>query len=162
MRWRSNRNNQPSRCEEAALRVIHVQSADWALPHLLHKYNISAQNEVVGTDFGKYVKYQRPERRGGKPFLSGKTWKTVHDPWRKISRTSFGLDYLRHYACEKDPKKRTVDSKDKMMELNYYDENDNPRYGFDVFVQRVVSCLVISRLSNGPLTKSELLFSACR
>lgn len=29
------------------------------------------------------------------------------------------------------------DSKDKMMELNYYNKDDNPRYGWDVYVQRI-------------------------
>ena len=28
-------------------------------------------------------------------------------------------------------------SKEKMMELNHYDKDDNPRYGWDVFVQRM-------------------------
>ena len=120
--------------------MIHCQNADWAIHFLLRKFNINARNELVGTDFGKYVKYKRPERRGGRPFLSGKSWKTTHDPWRGISRTSFGLDYLKHYEC---PKARTVkvDQKDKMFELNYYDDEDQPQYGWDVFVQRL-SCYV--------------------
>ena len=29
------------------------------------------------------------------------------------------------------------DVKEKMMELNYYDKDDNPRYGWDVYVQRM-------------------------
>ena len=130
---------QPERCNSAILRVIHVQCADWALPFLLKKFNLNSRDELVGTDFGRYVKYKRPERRGGKAFLSGKSYKTTHDPWRQISRTSFGLDYLKHYACEKDPSKRKRDTTDKLMELNYYDEQDNPRYGYDVYVQRTVS-----------------------
>ena len=76
----------------------------------------------MGTDSGKYVKYKRPERRGGKPFLSGKSWMTTHDPWRQLSRTSFGLDYLKHYKCPKT--KLKDDEKDKMFELNYYDDED--------------------------------------
>lgn len=32
-------------------------------------------------------------------------------------------------------------SKDKMMELNCYDKDDNPRYGWDVYVQRI-SCYI--------------------
>ena len=87
------------------------------------------------------MKYKRPEVRGGKPFLSGKSWKTTHDPWRGISRTSFGLDYLRQYPCPKDRVKREQDYTDKMFELNYYDQEDQPRYGFDVFVQRI-SCYI--------------------
>ena len=56
---------------------MHCQNADWATHFLLHKFNITAQDSIVGTDFGKYVKYKRPERRGGKTFLSGKSWKTT-------------------------------------------------------------------------------------
>ena len=56
---------------------MHCQNADWATPFLLHKFNISAQDSLVGTDFGKYVKYKRPEKRGGKTFLSGKSWTTT-------------------------------------------------------------------------------------
>ena len=130
----------PDRSAEAVLRVIHVQDADWATKFLLHKFAINTQNDVVGTDFGKYVKYKRPERRGGKPFLSGKSWKTTHDPWRGVSRTSFGLDYLKHYPCP-EPALRHEDAKEKMMELNDYDEDDNPRYGYDVFIQRL-SCYI--------------------
>ena len=126
--------------EEAVLRVIHVQGADWAVKYLLHKYNINSQDDIVGTDFGRYVKYKRPERRGGKPFMSAKSWKTTHDPWRGISRTSFGLDYLKHYPSP-EPAKRREESEEKLMELKHYDENDNPRYGFDVFVQRM-SCYI--------------------
>ena len=130
----------PDRCEEAVLRVIHCQNADWATGFLLHKFNINARDDLVGTDFGKYVKYKRPERRGGKPFLSGKSWKTIHDPWRGISRTSFGLDYLKQYQCPKiGTKPEKLDVNEKMMELNCYDEDDNPAYGFDVYVQRLVS-----------------------
>lgn len=117
---------------------MHVQGADWATRFLLRKYNINARDDLVGTDFGKYVKFKRPERRGGKPFVSGKTWKATHDPWRKISRTSVGLDYLKHYACQKNPTQSQSDDEDKMFELNYYDEDDNPRYNYDVFVQRLV------------------------
>lgn len=132
---------QPERCGESVLRVLHCQNADWATHFLLHKYNITDKDDLVGTDFGKYVKYKRPEVRGGKPFLSGKSWKTTHDPWRGISRTSFGVDYLRHYSCLKHRAKREQDVKEKMFELNHYDRDDQPRYGYDVFVQRI-SCYI--------------------
>ena len=128
---------------------MHVQGADWAVHFLLDKYNINSRDDIVGTDFGRYVKYKRPERRGGKPFLSGKSWKTIHDPWRQVSKTSFGLDYLKHYPCERNPMARRGDSKEKMMELNYYDEHDSPRYGYDVFVQRIVRNL--SLIGQSPL-----------
>lgn len=120
---------------------MHCQNADWATQFLLHKFNITARDSLVGTDFGKYVKYKRPEKRGGKTFLSGKSWKTTHDPWRGLSRTSFGLDYLKYYSCPEARMGKEEDSKEKMMELNYYDKDDNPRYGWDVYVQRI-SCYI--------------------
>lgn len=107
------------RGREAVLRVLHVQNAQWATQFLLNKFNISDSDDLVGTTFGRYVKYRRPERRGGKPFLSGKSWKTTHDPWRGVSRTSFGLDYLR--PCEVDRRAAAGSGKPsvgKMMELN--------------------------------------------
>jgi len=130
------------RGREAVLRVLHVQNAQWATHFLLNKFNISDSDDLVGTTFGRYVKYRRPERRGGKPFLSGKSWKTTHDPWRGVSRTSFGLDYLR--PCEVDRRADAGSGKPsagKMMELNCYDDNDNPVYGYDVYVQRI-SCYI--------------------
>ena len=122
---------------------MHCQNAQWAIPFLLEKYNISARDDLVGTDFGKYVKYKRPERRGGKPFLSGKSWALVHDPWRSISRTSFGLDYLKDYRCPQSRAERPSQN-DKIFELNHYDAEDRPTYGWDVFVQRI-SCYVQHR-----------------
>lgn len=130
------------RGREAVLRVLHVQNARWATDFLLKKFNISDSDDLVGTTFGRYVKHKRPERRGGKPFLSGKSWKTTHDPWRGISRTSFGLDYLQ--PCKVDRHAAAgyrIGWADKLMELNYYDENDNPVYGYDCFVQRI-SCYI--------------------
>jgi hypothetical protein len=129
--------NNPDRGREAVLRVIHVQNAHWATKYLLRKFNIKNQDSLVGTDFGKYVGFKRPERRGGKPFLSGKTWATQHDPWRAISKTSFGLDYMKKYRASNPLSERRGDDADKMMELNGWDEQDQPAYGFDVFVQRL-------------------------
>ena len=119
---------------------MHCQNADWAIPFLLHKFNITARDSLVGTDFRKYVKYKRPESRGGKPFLSGKSWKTTHDPWRGLSRTSFGIDYLKYYSCPEGAENQG-DFKEKMMELNHYDKDENPCYGWDIYVQRL-SCYV--------------------
>jgi len=132
---------QPDRRGEAVLRLIHCQNADWATRFLMRKFNINARDDIVGTDFGKYLKYKRPERRGGKPFLSGKTWKTTQDPWRGISRTSFGLDYLKQYPCLQPNERNREEAAEKMFELNHYDDEDNAKYGFDVFVQRIVSAI---------------------
>ena len=70
--------------------------------------------------------------------MNGKTWKTTHDPWRGISRTSFGLDYLKQYKCLDYRDRSEEDARDKIFELNHYDDEDEPRYGFDVFSQRLV------------------------
>jgi len=35
--------------------------------------------------------------RVGKPFLVGKSWKTIADPWRGVTKCSFGLDYMKRY-----------------------------------------------------------------
>lgn len=110
------------RNDEAVLRVFHVQNAWWATRFLLRKFNIDNHDDLVGTNFGRYVKSKRPERRGGKPLLTGKTWRTQHDPWRGISKTSFGLDYLKPYRVE-DPAVPNLDNNTgKMMELNCFDE----------------------------------------
>lgn len=129
----------PRRDCEAVLRVLHVQNAPWATHFLLKKFYIQDHDDLVGTDFGRYVKYKRPERHGGKPFLSGKSWKTTHDPWRAINRTSFGLDYLKPYRTNNSEPQGRRDTTGKMMELNAYDGDDNPVYGWDVYVQRFVS-----------------------
>ena len=108
----------------------------------------------MGTDFGNYVKYKRPKRRGGKPILNARSWPTTHDPWRGISRTAFTLDYIKtypvvHEADGSDPKA----VEDKMLEMNSYDENDNPKYGHDVYVQRL-NCYVQHKetVTDVPLT----------
>ncbi|KAF2200564.1 hypothetical protein GQ43DRAFT_472593 [Delitschia confertaspora ATCC 74209] len=122
--------------QQAALRVIHVQNASWATRFLLKKFNIDASNDLVGTTFGRWAKYERPQRRGGKPVLNGKTFRTQRDPWRGINRAAFGLDYLRHYDRHRfSGGDANLDM--KMMELNHYDAMDTPSYGFDVFVQRL-------------------------
>ncbi|KAI9654647.1 MAG: hypothetical protein M1821_005854 [Bathelium mastoideum] len=130
-----------ARSEEAALRVIHVQNAPWATKFLLQKFNINHHNDLVGTDFGRWAKYERPQRRAGKPVLNGKTFRAQRDPWRGINRTAFGLDYLKQY--EKTETGGETQRQDvnqvavKMMELNCYDDNDNANYGYDVYVQRL-------------------------
>jgi hypothetical protein len=119
--------------QQAALRVIHVQNASWATRFLLRKFNIDASDDLVGTNFGRWARYEKPQRRGGKPVLNGKTFRAQRDPWRGISRTAFGCDYLRHY----EKGKIADDNGMKMMEMNHYDALDQPTYGWDVFVQRM-------------------------
>ncbi|KAL8713900.1 MAG: hypothetical protein Q9220_002046 [cf. Caloplaca sp. 1 TL-2023] len=130
----------PERGPEAVLRVFHVQNAHWATHFLLRKFNISARDDLVGTDFGYYVKNKHRERRG-KPLLTGKSWKTTMDPWRAISRTSFGIDYLKPYRIRTSELQGRRDTTGKLMELSCYDEDDNPTYGWDVYTQRL-SCYI--------------------
>ncbi|KAF2787082.1 hypothetical protein K505DRAFT_288572 [Melanomma pulvis-pyrius CBS 109.77] len=129
--------------QQAALRVIHVQNASWATRFLLRKFNIDPTDDLIGTTFGKWAKYEKPQRRGGKPVLNGKTFRTQRDPWRGISRTAFGCDYLRHYEKNKIA---NSNSGMKMMELNNFDAMDQPTYGYDVYVQRLS---VYVQLSDG-------------
>lgn len=93
----------------------------------------------MGTDFGQFVKNKPSQRPGGKPFVNGKTWDITHDPWRRISRTSFGIDYLKHYKARNNAPQPDTDSNGKMMELNCYDDEENPSFGWEVYVQRLVS-----------------------
>jgi hypothetical protein len=127
---------------QAALRVIHVQNASWATDFLLRKFNIDPSDHLVGTTFGRWAKLEKTPERGGKPLLSGRTFRAQRDPWRGISRAAFGCDYLKHYE------RRTVDvpGVKPMMELNHYDKEDQPCYGFDVYVQRLS---VYVQLSDG-------------
>ena len=55
------------------LRVFHVQNADWATQFLLRKFNINARNDLVGTDFARFVECKRPGRHGGNPSLTAKS-----------------------------------------------------------------------------------------
>ena len=120
------------------LRVFHVQNADWATQFLLRKFNINARNDLVGTDFARFVECKRPRRHGGKPSLTAKSYKTVHDPWRKLSISAFGMDYLKPYRARDPAAQANPDTSDKVMELNWYDQDDVPVYGYDVYAQRVV------------------------
>ncbi|KAF2455299.1 cora-like Mg2+ transporter protein-domain-containing protein [Lineolata rhizophorae] len=122
---------------QAALRVIHVQNATWATRFLLRKFNIDHRNDLVGTAFGRWAQFEKPQNRAGKPVLNGKTFRTQRDPWRGISRTSFGLDYLKEYDARRHAAVPDEELQFKMMELNHYDSNENAKYGYDVFVQRL-------------------------
>lgn len=155
----------PERGTEAVLRVFHVQNASWATHFLLRKFNITAGDDLVGTDFGYYVKNKHRVRRG-KPLLTGKSWKTTHDPWRGINRASFGLDYLKPYRKTLNSElPGRQDATGKMMELGCYDEDDNAAYGWDVYAQRLVSSSQTASADNLPNVYAELLHTtqgACK
>lgn len=138
--------------KKRALRVIHVQNSPWATRFLMKKFNIDSANDLVGTDFGRWAKYEKPKRRGqgsaAKPIPSGKAFRPQHDPWRGLSRTAFGLDYLKHYERHKIVE--THENKGwKMMELNHYDSQDNPAYGYDIMAQRVSVYVQLALNSDG-------------
>ncbi|KAI9837856.1 MAG: hypothetical protein M1819_006790 [Sarea resinae] len=107
---------------------------------LLKKFDIDKRDQIVGTSFGRWARFQRPQQKAGKPKLNGRTWEAKHDPWRGISRTAFSADYFQRYEVGLS----TDTSKDliwKMMELNSYDHDDNPYYAYDIYLQRV-SCYI--------------------
>ncbi|KAI8938981.1 hypothetical protein NX059_004825 [Plenodomus lindquistii] len=129
---------------QAALRVIHVQNAPWATRFLLRKFNIDASDDLVGTTFGRWASYDKPQLRGGKAVLNGRTFRAQRDPWRGIARTAFSADYLKHYP--RDTVHDKIHGQKPMMELNHYNADDQPVYGYDVYVQRLS---VYVQLSDG-------------
>ena len=129
-----------NRCVQASLRVFHVQNAPWAVFYLLKKFHIDDRDNLVGMEFANWLKHARPEWRGSKPILKGKTWRTQRDPWRGIRRTAFGTDYLKPCnirATDEETRAAYHNADAKMMELNDYDDANNPIYTHDVFVQRL-------------------------
>lgn len=95
---------------------------------LLRKFDIENPDDAVETDFGRYIRYKKPEMRGRKPFLNGKTWKVQYDPWRSICKTSFGLDYLKDYPKQDDDYwdgngMRQVNNPEQLMTLCALNEN---------------------------------------
>ncbi|KAJ4375229.1 hypothetical protein N0V83_002315 [Neocucurbitaria cava] len=131
---------------QAALRVIHVQNASWATRFILRKFNIDASDDLVGTTFGRWARYDSPQKRGGKPVLNGKTFRAQRDPWRGISRAAFGCDYLKYYDRHAAMNAPGASGVKPMMELNHFDQADQPCYGYDVHVQRLS---VYVQLSDG-------------
>lgn len=117
--------------------MFHVQNADWATHFLLRKFNITSTDDLVGTDFGQFVNQKCSRRQGGKPFLSGKTWKTTRDPWRGISRASFGIDYLKHYRAA-EASQPHEDEDGKFMQLSSFGDENNVENCLDVYTQRLV------------------------
>jgi hypothetical protein len=111
-----------------------TQRQSWATRYLLRKFNINHRDDVVGTAFGRWAQFEKPQRRAGRPVLNGKTFPVKRDPWRGVSRTAFGLDYLKQYKARECP---DTDGNHKMMELNSYDNLENPTYGYDAYVQRL-------------------------
>jgi hypothetical protein len=137
---------------------------------LLRKFNIENPDDAVETDFGRYIRYKKPEMRGRKPFLNGKTWNVQYDPWRSICRTSFGLDYLKDFCKQEDENGRAQENnteqlmtlcafnEDGMLRLlseallmgyarltSFVNDADEPINGHGVFAQRV-SCFIQRRL----------------
>ncbi|MCJ1382061.1 hypothetical protein MMC17_005173 [Xylographa soralifera] len=121
----------PARETEAMLRLFHVQNAPWAAQFLLRKFNINARDDLVGLDFDRYLRHKSPEKKGRKIPMSGKTWKTQHDPWRGVSKTAFGVDYLKPYRAPDPAVQGAIGIKGKIMELNCFDHDDEERNAWD-------------------------------
>ena len=134
------------------LRLFHVQNATWATRFLLRKFNIDNRDDLVGTDFGNYVRQTTPQRRTGRLLLNGRTWRVQHDPWRGVSKTSFGLDYLKAHRVLDPQSSREQPELDKMMELNCLDEQSNPTYGYDVYRQGLACYIQHKESSAAPPT----------
>lgn len=128
------------RSQGVALRVIHLQNCAWATGFFLRKFNIESSTEGM-PGFSKWCKYTGPRQRNNKPFPNGRTWREQTDPWRGVSSTAFGLDYLKTFDTP-DPRKQTPAVFGKkpldahMMHLNAYDDGSSP-HGYDVSVQRL-------------------------
>lgn len=134
----------PRRVHDVALRVIHVQNAPWATGFLIAKFNMDHPDEMVGmSGFSRWAKYEKPRQRNGKPFPYGRSWRQQTDPWRNVSRTAFGMDYLKPYETPAPNKRgrpappmadRSLEA--KLLHLNAYEDGRSP-YGYDVSLQRV-------------------------
>ncbi|QIW96539.1 hypothetical protein AMS68_002057 [Peltaster fructicola] len=91
----------PQHVNQAALRVIHVQNATWAHAFLFKMFNIDHDSDLVGMkDFTQWTRYEQPQMRNGRPYPSGRSWPVQIDPWRNVSRTAIGVDYIR---CKETP-----------------------------------------------------------
>lgn len=138
------------------LRIMHVQNAIWARSFLLRKFNISDGGSNVagltGTSFGRWAVYDKPQRRAGKPVLNSKSFRCSRDPWRGISRTGFGVDYLKYYHPNV-VRENDITEQFKLSELNHWDsEKGNvPTHGYDVYVQRLS---VYVQRNEGPVNMS--------
>ena len=82
---------------------------------LINKFRIKQNDDngdIVGPqEFADWLLQKMPQRRARKPLLVGKSWKTTADPWRSVTKCSFGLDYMKHYPCgnaEKEDKESCV------------------------------------------------------
>jgi hypothetical protein len=98
-----------------------VQNCTWASKFLIHKFRIKDDDGVVSLqEFGDWLLQKKPQRRAGKPLLTGKSWRTTADPWRGVTKCSFGLDYMKHYACDDS---ETGEKETKVLGLMGYDQN---------------------------------------
>lgn len=131
--------SRPELAKQAALRIIHVQNAFWATDFLLHKFKIAHGDELTGTSFAKFAKYEKPRRRNGKPFPNGKSWRPTRAQERSVAYTSFSLDFLKAEPMTREKTTHANTSNGvrdaKIMELKCYEE-DVERCGYDVYVQR--------------------------
>lgn len=96
--------------------------------------------------------YDKPQRRAGKPVLKAKSFRCARDPWRGVSRSGFGMDYLKHYRPGDVPESDRV-KEFQLCTLNHWntDKGNVPSPGYDVYVQRLS---VYMQRNEGPVTVS--------
>ena len=55
--------------------------------------------------------------------MSSHTWKTHTDPWRGVTKTAFGMDYMKAYNCgaEEDPHRmdKSMGSVDNIEDMDW-------------------------------------------
>jgi len=124
---------------------------------LIHKFRIKDNDDIVGLqEFSDWLLQKKPKRRAGKPLLVGKSWKTTADPWRGVTKCSFGLDYMKRYPCaDAEMEDKDKDNESCVSGLMGYDDNgtqflvtvkwrfglltsaDNPVHRYNVYSQRL-------------------------
>lgn len=124
----------------------------------MQKYNITQNHDRSRNAFSQWAKYDKPQRRGGRPMLTARAFRVDKDPWREVWRTGFGFDYLRYFKTEHMHHAPAAAQDFKLMELNKWEENTEgnsyPTHGYDVYVQRL-SIYVQRNMSNLVSTAEE-------
>ena len=133
--------------------LSHVQNSTWATKFLIRKFRINDNDDIAGhQEFAQWLMQEKPKRRAGKQLPVGKSWKTTADPWRRVTKCSFGLDYMKCYPFSDT---EMEDRESCVSGLIGYDDNgthflvtvkwrfglltyaDNPVQRYNVYSQRL-------------------------
>lgn len=102
----------------------------------MQKFGIPHKNPHNRDNFGRWLIYTEPGLRAGKPFPEARVWTTQLQTRRTPRCSACTVDYLKQYAVARDiPLGSQSQLPPKMMEMNQYDENDNPYHAVDIYVQ---------------------------